>query len=345
MRFFPPANIAQLADFDEIVDVRTPAEFAEDHVPGAINCPVLSDEERVTVGTLYKQVSPFEARRVGAALVARNIAGHLETGLADRPKGWRPLVYCWRGGQRSGSMTLILQQIGWGARQLEGGYKQYRHLVLEELQTLPGRFDYRVVCGPTGSGKTRLLTALRTQGRQVLDLEALANHRGSVLGRVPGEGQPTQKGFDSALRAALLALDPQEPVFVEAESKRIGFVSLPDALVTSMRAARCIYVDVPFAERVRYLLEDYDFFVHSPAMLVQQLGYLRELYGRKKLAEWQAWTEAGDFYRLVEDLLANHYDPLYFRSMGKHFARLAEAQRLDVGSLDSQELERQARLL
>ena len=280
MRFFPPANIAQLADFDEIVDVRTPAEFAEDHVPGAINCPVLSDEERVTVGTLYKQVSPFEARRVGAALVARNIAGHLETGLADRPKGWRPLVYCWRGGQRSGSMTLILQQIGWGARQLEGGYKQYRHLVLEELQTLPGRFDYRVVCGPTGSGKTRLLTALRTQGRQVLDLEALANHRGSVLGRVPGEGQPTQKGFDSALRAALLALDPQEPVFVEAESKRIGFVSLPDALVTSMRAARCIYVDVPFAERVRYLLEDYDFFVHSPAMLVQQLGYLRELYGR-----------------------------------------------------------------
>jgi tRNA 2-selenouridine synthase len=132
-----PRRFDRLDDFDTIIDVRSPAEFAEDHIPGAINCPVLDDEERIRVGTLYKQVSPFEARKVGAALVSRNIAKHIENQLFDKPKGWKPLVYCWRGGQRSGAMTLVLGQVGWAARRLEGGYKAFRQRVLDDLDTLP----------------------------------------------------------------------------------------------------------------------------------------------------------------------------------------------------------------
>ncbi|HEX5277241.1 MAG TPA: tRNA 2-selenouridine(34) synthase MnmH, partial [Fluviicoccus sp.] len=231
------ATLAQRLEFDEVIDVRSPAEFAEDHLPGAINCPVLDDAERVRVGTIYKQVSPFEARKVGGALVARNIARHLEEKFHDRPKSWRPLVYCWRGGQRSGAMTLVLQQVGWAARQLEGGYKGYRREVLQRLETEPGRFRYRVLNGPTGSGKTALLHALSAQGGQVLDLEGLARHKGSVLGVLPGESQPSQKAFESALAARLADFDMSRPVFVEAESKTVGNLRVPPALFAAMRTA------------------------------------------------------------------------------------------------------------
>lgn len=232
-----PAHLEQLADFDEIVDVRTPLEYAEDHIPGALNAPVLSNEERVIIGTMYNQVSPFEATRLGAAMVARNIAQHLETTFAERPRNWRPLVYCWRGGKRSASMTIMLNMIGWRARQLEGGYKSYRRSIVAALGDAPARFDFIVLNGLTGSGKTRLLHALAQNGAQTLDLEALAAHRGSLLGAVPGVPQPAQKAFDTALIAALRGFDPARPVFVEAESKRIGLITLPDALLARMHAA------------------------------------------------------------------------------------------------------------
>ncbi|WP_239688556.1 tRNA 2-selenouridine(34) synthase MnmH [Aquitalea magnusonii] len=191
---FKVAKLSQLAEFDEIIDVRSPAEFAEDHLPGAINCPVLDDEERIRVGTLYKQVSPFEARKLGAALVAQNIARHLQQHFHARPKSWKPLIYCWRGGQRSASMAIIFSQIGWNTHQLEGGYKSYRHQVLADLASLPATLRLKVICGPTGSGKSRLLHALQRNGKQVLDLEALAVHRGSVLGRLPTRHSPRRNG-------------------------------------------------------------------------------------------------------------------------------------------------------
>ena len=193
------ATLDQLAEFDTIIDARSPAEFADDHVPGAINCPVLNDEERILVGTLYKQESPFAARKVGAALVARNIAAHLETQLSQYPKSWRPLVYCWRGGQRSGSLTHILREVGWPAKRLQGGYKSWRHFVMEQLSLVPPTFHYQVIAGPTGSAKTRILEALHRQGHQVLNLEALAQHKGSVLGIVPGQTQPSQRMFETAV--------------------------------------------------------------------------------------------------------------------------------------------------
>ena len=292
---FKTANLSQLGEFDEIIDVRTPAEFAEDHIPGAINCPVLSDEERITVGTLYKQVSPFEARKAGAALVAKNIAHHLQTRFHDRPKSWRPLIYCWRGGQRSGAMSIILSQVGWAAHKLEGGYKTYRRDVLEKLEALPQSFTFRVICGPTGSGKSRLLNALAESGQQVLDLEMLAKHRGSVLGKLPEQAQPSQKWFDSALLQAMQSLDPARPVFVEAESNKIGQITLPPALITAMHASVCLVLETPQSIRVAGLLEDYLHYLENPEILIAHLQSLHRFHGTKQLEHWSSLIHAGDF--------------------------------------------------
>src|SRR5262245_48999775 len=242
--------------FDTIIDVRSPAEYAEDHIPGAISAPVLDDAERAQVGTLYKQVSPFDAKRLGATLVAKNIAEHVGHLFRDKPKNWHPLVYCWRGGKRSGSMAHILKEIGWNAETLEGGYKAYRRWVVQQLDELPGRFDWRVIHGPTGSGKSRFLSALERAGAQVLDLEDLAAHRGSVLGNLPGRPQPSQKMFESMLLQELTAFDPAKPVFVEAESKKIGQLHVPDALIGRMRASACVKLETSVDTRVALLLEE-----------------------------------------------------------------------------------------
>lgn len=327
------ATVAQLHEFDEIVDVRSPSEYAEDHIPGAINRPVLNDEERVRVGTLYKQ-SPFEAKKIGAALIARNIARHLEQYWLDKPKSWHPLIYCWRGGQRSGAMTHILRQIGFAAERLDGGYKQYRHHVLQQLQTLPETFSFRVVCGLTGSGKSRLLIALQQAGAQVLDLEQIAQHRGSVLGDMPNAPQPSQKGFDSQVLARLESFDPAVPVYVESESKKIGQIRVPDALIEAMWASPCLRLDTPVALRVALLLEDYAHFLHDPALLRQQLERLRGMYSNELLAHWHALCEAQAWKEFISELLERHYDPAYNKSIYSHYPNYDAAYSLTLGSLD-----------
>ena len=320
--------------FDDVLDVRSPAEFADDHLPGAINLPVLNDEERARVGTLYVQ-SPFEAQRLGAALISRNIAHHLDTALQDKPRTWRPLVYCWRGGMRSGAMAHILSQVGWKTTRLEGGYKAYRRHVLDELAQLPARYDWRIICGPTGSGKSRLLHALARQGAQVLDLEQLAAHRGSLLGNLPLHPQPPQKWFESTIWDALRHLDPQRPVFVEAESRMIGVLRVPAELLASMRAARCIAIDAPQSARITLLMEDYAHFLHDPALLGQRLALLTELHGHQTIAHWQAMATQGDQWQpLVQALLVKHYDPAYQRSSDVSFTQLQSATRLPVETLD-----------
>ncbi len=342
---FRTANLSQLGDFDEIIDVRTPAEFAEDHIPGAINCPVLSDQERVAVGTLYKQVSPFEARKVGAALIAKNIAHHLETRFHAHPKSWRPLVYCWRGGQRSGAMSIILAQVGWAAHKLEGGYKAYRRDVLEKLEAFPQRFTFRVVCGPTGSGKSRLLAALADTGHQVLDLEMLARHRGSVLGRMPEQAQPAQKWFDSALLQTLQKLDPDRQVYVEAESSKIGLITLPPALVAAMHAGTCLLVETPLATRVAGLLEDYKHHIENPEVFIEHLKPLQRFHGTKQLEHWVWLIRQGDFATMVAELLTLHYDPSYFRATSNHYVNLDKAQRVPLDSLSADVLKEIAKAL
>ena len=330
---FRTANLSQLGEFDEIIDVRTPAEFAEDHIPGAINCPVLSDEERIAVGTLYKQVSPFEARKVGAALVAKNIARHLQTSFRNHSKSWHPLIYCWRGGQRSGAMSIVLAQVGWSAHKLEGGYKTYRRDVLEKLEELPQRLNLRVICGATGSGKSRLLTALANTGHQVLDLEMLAQHRGSVLGRLPEQAQPSQKWFGSVLLQTLQKFDATRPVYVEAESNKIGSITLPAGLVAAMHAGECLLLETPLEVRVAGLLEDYQHYLANPETLIAHLQALHRFHGSQQLEHWISLIRAGDFVTLVAELLTLHYDPSYFRATSKHYTNLDQARRIPLTNL------------
>jgi tRNA 2-selenouridine synthase len=318
------ATLEQLAEFDEIVDVRTPAEFDDDHVPGAVNAPVLDNAQRAEIGTLYK-TAPFEATRRGAAMVARNIARHLDTLFADRPRQWRPLVYCWRGGKRSGSMTAWFNLIGWRARQLEGGYKTYRRHVLQRLEELPGRFRYVVLAGRTGSGKTRLLQALAQAGAQALDLEGLSRHRGSLLGAWPGQGQPSQKTFETALVQTLSSFDPARPVFVEAESRRIGQITLPATLLESYRRGACVDVHAPLDERIEFLLDDYAHLFDDKAAFRQQLGKLAVLHGHDTIARWHMLIDADAAPELFRELITRHYDPAYLRSMTRSFGDLSSA--------------------
>ena len=323
--------VAGLGALDAVIDVRSPAEFAEDHLPGAVNWPVLDDEQRRIVGTLYKQVSALEARKVGAAMVARNIADHLERWAHELPREWQPLVYCWRGGQRSGSLAWFLDQVGFRTRQLQGGYKAFRAVVRDELETLPGRFDWRVVAGRTGSGKTRLLHALAAEGAQVLDLEALAAHRGSVLGGLPGTPQPSQKGFDTRVWERLHAFDAARPVFVESESKKIGALRVPEALIDAMRErGRVVAVDMPDAARVQLLLEEYGHFAHDAEAFCALLDGLVELQGKDNVKAWQAMAREGRWAEVFEALMLKHYDPLYTRSMGRHFKGLEAAERVEL---------------
>ncbi|RQV84384.1 tRNA 2-selenouridine(34) synthase MnmH [Burkholderia anthina] len=307
-------TLDRAGEFDEIIDVRTPLEFAEDHIPGALNAPVLSNEERVLVGTMYRQVSPYEATRVGAAMVARNIARHLDTTFADRPRNWRPLIYCWRGGKRSGSMTTWFNLIGWKARQLDGGYKAYRRSVCATLDSLPTRFRYIALVGHTGCGKTRLLNALRDVGAQTLDLEALACHRGSLLGALPGKPQPAQKGFDSGLVEALGRFDPQWPVFVESESRRIGLVQLPIALIEAFHAGPWVQVEAAHDERIAFLLDDYAHLFDAPDAFKAQLHRLIGLHSREEVTRWKGLIDAGARAELFTELIDRHYDPAYART-------------------------------
>jgi tRNA 2-selenouridine synthase len=280
----------------------------------------LDDDERVLIGTLYKQVSPFEAKKRGAALVARNIARHLEAQFLDRPKHWTPIIYCWRGGQRSGSMVTIFRSIGWNARQLEGGYKAWRREVVAELEVLPRQFRYRVLCGATGSAKSRILQAIGALGEQIVDLEALACHKGSVLGVLPDAPQPPQKHFETTLLTTLRRLDPARPVYVEAESRKIGRLQVPDAMIESIRAGDCLAIEAPLAARVDFLLRDYDYFLRDPAWLNTRLAALKALRGGETVARWQAYASQGEWRTLVEELLTGHYDPLYQRSQERNYA-------------------------
>ena len=325
-------GIDALREHADRIDVRSPSEFAIDHIPGAINLPVLDDRERAEVGTIHAQDSGFAAKRHGASIVARNIARILEVHCRDKPREWAPLVYCWRGGKRSGSLAHVLKEVGWRAVQLEGGYQTYRRHVVAALEALPPTFSFVVVCGLTGSGKSRLLRALDEEGAQVLDLERLANHRGSLLGDHPVDPQPSQKAFDTGVVAALESFDPSRPVFVESESRKIGTVQLGNALLGAMRTAACVRLHTPQAVRVQMLKEDYAHFLSDPDALCDRLARLVELHGHKTIERWSEAARAGDFDALVDELLVRHYDPTYARSIDSNFPRSADAIDVEAAS-------------
>ncbi len=337
-------TLSQRGDFDEIIDVRSPSEFAQDHIPGALNFPVLDDQQRHEVGLLYAE-SPFEARKIGAAIVARNIAHTIEHHLRDRPKNWRPLIYCWRGGMRSQSMVTWMRLIGWHAGQLSGGYKTWRRRVIAELTTLPTEFRWRVICGATGSAKTRLLHALAEQGEQVLDLEALASHKGSVLGDLPHEAQPAQKWFDTLIHDKLSSFDRSRVVYVEAESKKIGRCAVPAELINTIHQAECIEINASLDARLDYLLKDYAYLGDDRDNLCQQLARLKGYIDNATLDRWLALARANELRPLFSELIVKHYDPLYARSQHRHFSKLGSAIPIVVNDLSHETLCEEARKL
>ena len=343
MRAPQPVRVADRHRFDAIIDARTPAEFAIDHIPGAVNCPVLDNEERHIVGTLYKQQGAFEARRVGGAMVAANLARHLRERFADRPAHWKPLVYCWRGGLRSGSMVAWLRLVGWDAQQLAGGYKSWRRHVIDRIEQLCPQLDLRIVVGATGSAKTRVLQALAAQDHQVMDLEDFAAHKGSLLGALPGVAQPSQTAFETRIAGVLDAIDPARPLFVEGESRRIGRLTLPQPLIERMRDSACIEIDATPAARLAYLLRDYAYLGDDPQALAEQLGRLKELHGKAVVGRWQHWAAQGELPRLFAELMALHYDPAYARSQGTHFAQWSERRGVAADDLSDTAIDALAR--
>ena len=313
-RILPDFSLLKKARFDSIIDVRSPSEFLDDHIPDAINLPVLDDSQRTKIGTIYKQINPFEAKRSGAALVAQNIAGHLQTDLAKKNRNWRPLIYCWRGGQRSGAMAKIFSDIGWHSAVIEGGYKSYRKAVLNDLDYLPAKFRLIVLSGPTGTAKTLILRAAAEKGLQVLDLEYLANHRGSILGSEPGSPQPAQRLFESRLCAALQNFNPDRPIFIEAESNKIGQIHVPSALWASMRQARRVSLTAPIDARIAFLQRDYQHIMEQPDHLIELLAGLRHRYSTAICDQWETLIKAGEWHSFIHNLLETHYDPSYARS-------------------------------
>ncbi|MCP4449549.1 MAG: tRNA 2-selenouridine(34) synthase MnmH [Myxococcales bacterium] len=312
------ADALNLGDYDEIIDVRAPVEFDSDHLPGALNLPVLDDQERVTVGTIYKQESVFEARKIGASFVSANISRYLAGELRDRPGGYKPLLYCWRGAQRSRSMATVFDEVGWPVTLLEGGYKAFRGRVLSELGEIPKRFTYRVLAGLTGTGKTEILKELAARGDQVLDLEGLANHQGSLLGEPEGGQNMSQKHFETRLWHALTGFDVAKPVWTEAESAKIGQVFCPKALLEMLRASVRVEVEVPMDDRVAYLQANYRGWESRKEVLMNRLKWLNRRHGQAEIDAWRELVEAGRWQEFVHRLLETHYDPAYRSALEKN---------------------------
>ena len=339
-RISPDISLTEIDKFDTIIDVRSPAEFADDHIPGAINLPVLDDQQRAEIGTIYKQINPFTAKRAGAALVAQNIAAHLQTALQDKARDWRPLVYCWRGGQRSGAMAQIFSNIGWHSSVIDGGYKSYRRHVLDCLDHLPEQLSLMIVSGQTGTAKTHILQAASAKGAQIIDLEKLACHRGSLLGSEPGHPQPSQRYFESQLCQALKQCAPGQPILVEAESNKIGNIHVPPAFWAAMRNAPTIRVTAPIDARVNFLQRDYAHMFNHPELIMPLLSKLKHRHSAKQLAAWNQMIDRKDWPDFIKSLLESHYDPSYQRSGSARLAR--EMGSVAATTLDHDDIDRLA---
>lgn len=319
--------------FDQIIDVRSAAEFAKDHLPGAINLPVLDDTERATVGTIYVQESRFRARKIGAALVARNAARHIETALVDKDGSYQPLVYCWRGGQRSGSFATILKQVGWRVQLLDGGYRSYRRLVSKVLYDTEFPTPVMILAGNTGTAKTELLGRLRDLGTQIIDLEGLAQHRGSLFGEMP-QGQPTQKTFEGALAIEIASLDPTRPVVIEAESSKVGKINLPPQLWKAMREAPRITIQAPLQDRANYLARVYTEIAEDQDKLLETINKLSRVHSAERINQWCGYAQDGAFAQLAAGLIEHHYDPRYAKQAPNQNDTLVNLDSLSPDHLD-----------
>lgn len=315
---FLPGQVFEMRAARTLLDVRTPSEFEQGHIPGALNLPLFSDAERAEVGTLYKQVSPEQAFLKGLEFAGARMRQYVETAMQLAPER-RIAVHCWRGGQRSGSMAWLLETAGFDVVTLQGGYKAWRHYALEQLASRPIRMV--VLGGKTGSGKTRILHALQQAGEQIIDLEALAHHKGSAFGAIGEAPQPTFEQFSNDLFEAFDALDAGRPVWVESESKAIGKVQIPNELWQHICDAPMIEVGLPFEQRIRHLMEVYAGFPQeqlaaSFERIAKRIGGLNVKLALEALAD--------DRYEDAAAIALAYYDKTYRHSLdamnkGRHF--------------------------
>ena len=336
-------SLANIDKFDTIIDVRSPSEFADDHIPGAINLPVLDNQQRSEIGTTYKQISPFTAKREGAALVAQNIAMHLQNSLRDKLREWRPLIYCWRGGQRSGAMAQIFSNIGWHCSVVDGGYKSYRRHVLDCLDDLPKQLSLIILSGQTGTAKTHILRAASSKGAPIIDLEKLACHRGSLLGGEPSQPQPSQRYFESCLCQVLKQYNTGQIILVEAESNKIGNIHIPPAFWAAMRNAITVRVTAPIDARVNFLQRDYAHLINHPESIMPLLSKLKHRHSAKKLADWNEMVNRKDWVGFIKSLLETHYDPSY--QLSGSARQTDETEVVAATTLDIDDIERLADLI
>lgn len=323
--------------YDLVIDARSPREYEEDHIPGAVNLPVVNNDEYAEVGTLHR-TDKMGAYRIGVEYSLANIARHIKEDLTAYGEQSRILVYCFRGGKRSKLWVDALETIGFNVTKLQGGWKAYRRAVNEQLAQVPTLYKYNVLSGSTGCGKTRLLYALEQTGEQVLDLEGVASHRGSVLGTIPGVRQPTQKFFDSILLKKLESFDPTRVVWVEAESKKIGNVQLPDALLEMMRSGRTYQVNADMSQRVLLWREDYRHFEEDPMVMLKCLYFLRSLVGSEEFAAWEQLVQDGQMPALFERLMRKHYDPAYRRSVLRNYPDIDRSPEIFLDDLSPEAL-------
>jgi tRNA 2-selenouridine synthase len=327
-----------------VIDARSEREYAEDHLPCAVNLPVVDNEEYAEVGTTHR-TDTHRAYLIGVSYALRNISHSIEDLVGRYPKDARMLVYCFRGGKRSKLWFDALSTIGFRVDRLPGGWKAYRAWVRDQLMELPRKFRYHVLCGPTGCGKTRLLSALASVGAQVLDLEDLARHRGSLIGDIPGVAQPTQKWFDSQLVERLRRFDPALPIWVESESKKIGAIQVPSALLETMHGARLFSLSAPMAERVALWREDYGHFERDLDAMMGRLRFLRPLIGGEEFGRWETLVAERRAPELFQRLMEAHYDPAYARSIAKNYPLIDKASQVELSRLDRESLLEAARQL
>ena len=303
--------------YDTIIDVRSPSEFDEDHIPGALNLPVLDDKDRKKIGTIYKKNSPFEAKVLGSSLIAKNISEYLIKNLKNKNGAWRPLVYCWRGGQRSKALCLIMQEIGWRVNQLEGGYKYYRNDIQKKLQNLSPKLKVILISGKTGTGKTKLLNQIKSNNGQILDLEGIACHKGSLLGKDLKNNQPSQKLFESLLYDALKSINLKKNIYLEAESSKIGNLHIPQPLWKKMLISKKINIETTLDNRVKFLLNDYKYVQLDNSFFKPLIVGLKRRLPKKIIDNWKYLIKNKDWKKLTESLLKEHYDPAYISNYKK----------------------------
>lgn len=326
-------QLFQLEPDRALLDVRTPSEYEQGHVPGAKNLPLFSDEERAVVGTLYKQVNPERAFLKGLDFAGAKMSWYIKEALRLSPKK-KIALHCWRGGQRSGSLATLLSFAGFDVQVLQGGYKAYRQFVLSEFTNRRGKFV--VLGGKTGSGKTEILKELAAMGEQVIDLEGLANHKGSAFGALGEEPQPRVEQFENDLYSTWEKLDGNRRIWVENESRTIGKIALPGGFFEQYKSAPLCHLEIPVEVRIQHLAKIYA--TYPKEEIIQALLKISKRMGGNNVKDALEAFEQGDVEGATAIAL-DYYDKTYNHSTGRgNFAKIVslEPEQLDTKAIAQQ---------